>query len=89
MKKTIFGSVIIGFVLLWMLNLPACKVSDTVQIKSGAQLWGENCVRCHNIPSPADFSDPQWDLIGTHMRTRANLTAAETDKIVNFLKSAN
>ena len=89
MKNTIFGSLLIGFGLLWMVNIPACKVSNTVQVKSGAQLWGENCVRCHNIPSPSDFSDPQWELIGTHMRTRANLTADETLKIVNFLKTAN
>jgi len=57
--------------------------------KSGAQLWGENCIRCHNAPSPDTFSDQQWDVAVSHMRVRALITTEETDKIVEFLKSAN
>ena len=64
-------------------------VPEEIAAKSGAQLWGENCIRCHNIPFPADFSNTQWNLIGTHMRLRANLTAGETRKIVELLKMAN
>ncbi len=60
-----------------------------VSQKSGAQLWGENCVRCHSIPSPADYNDVDWDTIGKHMRIRANLTEDEATKIFDFLKSAN
>jgi len=57
--------------------------------KSGAQLWGENCVRCHSIPSPSAYNDTDWDTIGLHMKIRANLTSIESDKIFDFLKSAN
>ena len=57
--------------------------------KSGSQLWGENCQRCHNIRSPGEFSDAQWDLAVRHMRIRANLTAEEASKIAAFLKSSN
>jgi len=57
--------------------------------KSGAQLWGENCIRCHNTPSPASYNDTDWGTIGLHMRIRANLTDVEAKKIFEFLKSAN
>lgn len=57
--------------------------------KSGAQLWGENCIRCHNTPTPVDFNDDEWKTIGLHMQDRANLTNDETTKIVEFLSSAN
>lgn len=57
--------------------------------KSGAQLWAENCRRCHNFRSPAEFSDAQWDIVGHHMRVRANLTAAQHLAIIEFLKSGN
>jgi hypothetical protein len=60
-----------------------------VSEKQGVQLWGENCQRCHNAPSPTTFNDEQWDVISTHMEIRANLTSEETKKIVEFLKSAN
>lgn len=55
---------------------------------SGAVLWGENCSRCHGAPNAGAFSEHQWDVIGKHMRIRANLTAEETDKIVEFLKQS-
>ncbi len=57
--------------------------------KSGAQLWGEACNRCHLAPSPADYNDTDWETISLHMRVRANLTEKEITKIEAFLKSAN
>jgi len=60
-----------------------------VKAKPGVQLWGENCTRCHNAPSPADFNDVDWTTIESHMRVRANLTAEESIKIFDFLRSAN
>ena len=60
-----------------------------VQGKPGVQLWGENCMRCHSTPSPADFNDADWSTIEMHMRVRANLTANESSKIFEFIKSAN
>jgi hypothetical protein len=63
-----------------------CKVNQEIADKSGAQLWGENCRRCHNIPDPGTFSDEKWITVGMHMQTRAMLTDAERDKIVDFLK---
>lgn len=57
--------------------------------KSGAQLWGEACNRCHLAPSPADYNDTDWETISLHMRIRANLTEKEITKIEAFLKSAN
>lgn len=57
--------------------------------KGGAQLWAQNCVRCHNIRSPSIYSDAEWEVSMHHMRIRANLTAKEHSKILEFLKSAN
>ncbi len=57
--------------------------------KSGAQMWGEACNRCHLAPSPADYNDTDWETISLHMRVRANLTEKEITKIESFLKSAN
>ncbi len=57
--------------------------------KPGAMLWGENCGRCHNVRNPKSLNDSEWDVAVLHMRTRANLTADEAEKIVEFLKMAN
>ena len=57
--------------------------------KGGSQLWAENCTRCHNIRRPSSYSDAEWEVAMHHMRIRANLTAEEHSKILEFLKSAN
>ncbi len=90
MKKI---KLIIGFVVAFLITtifIQSCaSAKEVIANKSGAQLWGENCIRCHNTPSPVDFNDKQWKTIGLHMQDRANLTKDEAGKIVAFLQSAN
>ena len=65
-----------------------CVESQKIAMKTGAQLWGENCQRCHNTPPPNAFSAEQWETIGMHMQSRALLTENEKNKIVTFLQGA-
>jgi cytochrome c2 len=69
-----------------MMIMNSCTVSQKIAAKSGAQLWAENCQRCHNTPSPSTFSPEKWETVGMHMQSRALLTEKEKDKIVDFLK---
>lgn len=89
MKKLIIVFITLGIILALSANFSSCAIHPSIHLKSGAQLWGENCVRCHNVPPPDDFSDSQWVLIGNHMRMRANLTAEESNKIIEFLNTIN
>lgn len=57
--------------------------------KSGAQLWAEQCQRCHNLRSPSSYSPAQWDVAMLHMRIRANLTPEQHLKILEFLKAGS
>lgn len=68
---------------------PGTALPATDSVKGGSQLWAENCARCHNVRSPSAYSDPEWEVAMHHMRIRANLTAEEQRKILEFLKSAN
>lgn len=84
-RKSLMGIYLLGLFLFILAN--GCKESPKVAAKSGAQLWGENCQRCHNTPQPTTFSDEQWETLGMHMQTRALLTENEKKKIVAFLQS--
>ena len=57
--------------------------------KGGAELWAENCIRCHNLRSPTSYSAAQWGVVMLHMRIRAKLTPEEHKKILEFLKSGS
>ena len=72
----------------WLIGCAANQQSGEVAAgttgKSGAQLWAENCVHCHNIRSPSSLSRTQWEVAAMHMRVRANLTPEEHKKNLNF-----
>jgi cytochrome c2 len=89
MKKIVGISIIVLFVTGTSLMVGGCAPTAAISAKSGSALWGENCIRCHNAPPSADYSPAQWEVIGTHMKLRANLTEEETNKIVGYLKSVN
>lgn len=57
--------------------------------KSGAELWGNNCIRCHQIPGGSEFSDQEWESIILHMRAIAKLTKKDAEAIKKFLQASN
>ena len=65
------------------------KQTPMVTQFNGPQLWGNNCARCHNSPSPDAYSDHSWTAIVNHMQKVAGLTVSDADKILEFLKSSN
>jgi len=85
----ILGLLLIAVLFFGSTLLTGCKESAKVANKTGAQLWGENCQRCHNTPQPTTFSDEQWETLVMHMQTRALLTNRERDKITVFMQSFN
>jgi len=85
-KKLTILSLLVLMIGSMILILDSCTASQKISMKSGAQLWSENCQRCHNTPSPSTFSHEQWETIGMHMQSRALLTDVEKNKIVEFLK---
>lgn len=85
--KSILAVIAVSITITAMMN--GCAVPESIASKTGAQLWAENCNRCHNAPDPHTFSDDQWDAAVEHMHQKAILTDVEAKKIVDFLKSAN
>ena len=65
------------------------NVAPAASSESGAQLWAENCARCHNIRPPQSYSDAQWEAVVMHMRLRADLTGPEQRKITEFLQASH
>jgi mono/diheme cytochrome c family protein len=58
-------------------------------LKSGAQLWAENCITCHEVKPRSSFSPQKSDAIKRHMREEADLSPEEQEAILEFLKSGN
>ena len=58
-------------------------------IAAGAQVYGNNCARCHNARAAAEKTDIQWDIVVAHMRARANLTGGQARAVQAFLSAVN
>lgn len=69
---------------------PGPEAADPGQlIAAGAQVYGNNCARCHNARAAAEKTDVEWDLVVAHMRARANLTGAQARAVQAFLAMVN
>lgn len=85
MKKIITIAIIITIASSGLF-LNGCAPTKAITEKTGAQLWGENCNRCHSAPTADQYSKEHWEVIGEHMKSRANVTDEEMKKITTFLK---
>ncbi len=86
------GALIAAGSLMGTAAIAAEKKADTpdpMLIVKGAKAWKENCGRCHNLRSPKELTDEEWDTSVAHMRTRANLAAKDARAIRAFLQSSN
>ncbi len=55
----------------------------------GAKVYAWNCGSCHSERWPKERSDAEWEVIMTHMRVRANMTADQTEAVLRYLKENN
>jgi hypothetical protein len=83
------GITVAVFLVLTSLYTACTSAKQVTADKAGAQIWAENCIRCHSTPSPTSYNDVDWETTGLHMRLRGNLTAQETSKVIWFMQSAN
>lgn len=69
--------------------LATAQQPDPQMMARGGQLYGQTCARCHNPRPATERSDRAWITIMQHMRARANLTRADGEAILAFLKATN
>lgn len=91
--KKIYNYITVSLIILVGLVFLGCNAgkmsSGTESGKGSAQLWQENCMRCHNTRSPSTYSDREWEVAMHHMRVRADLTAEEHRRILEYLQASN
>lgn len=59
------------------------------RVAEGAQVWADNCTRCHNARPSQERTDSEWLTIVLHMRARANLTRTDADLVATFMRATN
>ncbi len=91
----IMATLLLGTVLIGCATGPTSSTSQEASAeapapaRSGAEIWGDTCNRCHNYRDPGSYSDVQWDVAMMHMRVRAKLNGADARAVLEFLQASN
>ena len=75
--------------VLTILTLLTTACATPPQKLGRAELWQQNCMRCHNLRPAESFSDSEWEIIMLQMRTHTHLPAYESKAILEFLQQSN
>jgi mono/diheme cytochrome c family protein len=67
---------------------PSAK-ADAAQFARGAVEWQQICGSCHNLRSPSELTNSEWEVAMAQMRVRAGLTGQQARDITAFLKASN
>ena len=62
--------------------------ADARPVKGRAQLWAENCQRCHNARPASWYSEREWEVAMHHMFVRGYLTRHEHDSVMEFFRAS-
>ena len=90
-KRIVFALIVAGLLVAGCMagNRPTTQPAEQASARTGAQLWSDNCSRCHWARPPQSYSDAQWQAVVHHMRLRADLTGQEQRKITEFLQASH
>lgn len=58
-----------------------------MDVQSGAELWRATCSHCHNLRGAQEYTAQQWPVIVSHMRTRAEISRSDAERIAAYLVS--
>lgn len=53
----------------------------------GQSLFENNCGKCHNLPSPTEYSKEKWGPIVKNMRIKARLTEEQGNQVYDYIAS--
>ena len=67
---------------------PEPDTRPAVARRGRAQMWAENCNRCHNARPASWYSQREWEVSMHHMQVRGYLTGDETRAITEFFRAS-
>jgi len=88
-SKSLLAIMVMLFALPFSSSILADGHTKQGDFTTGANVWRDNCGRCHNIRDARELRDDQWYSTAFHMRLRGGLTGQETRDVIAFLTASN
>lgn len=80
-------------IVITLIALLGCAANNGYRklenMTEGERLYRANCVSCHALRNPADYTDDQWAAYVAKYGEKLNLSLDKQDKILNHLQTSN
>jgi len=83
--KRLFNATSVSTLCFICILLSSAVATAAAPSPNGAEVFNNNCARCHNARSIDEFSLAEWAVIMPHMREKAHLTGRETESVLEFI----
>jgi cytochrome c2 len=68
-----------------LIDKPVMEVTPMDDVSEGSQLFETNCVRCHKLKNPSDYSAEEWKEIVPRMAVKAKIDSYTENKILEYV----
>ena len=66
-------------------NVNKVETASLAELKKGHELFQNNCGKCHKLPKPDKFTNPQWTKILEKMSPKAKLNTDQSALIYKYI----
>lgn len=68
-----------------LIDKPVMEVTPMDEVSEGSQLFETNCVRCHKLKNPSDYTAEEWKDIVPRMAVKAKIDSYTENKILEYV----
>lgn len=66
-------------------NVNKVETASLTDLQQGHDLFQNKCVKCHKLPKPDKYTNPQWTKILGKMAPKAKLNTDQSDLIYKYI----
>jgi cytochrome c2 len=66
-------------------NVNKVEPASLIELQQGHDLFQNKCGKCHKLPKPDKYSNPQWTKILLKMALKAKINSDQSDLIYKYI----
>lgn len=70
-----------------VISTTTVTLSKAEMMQKGQDIFTQRCGRCHDLPKPSEFTEPEWKPIMERMAPKAKLTPEENNWVLAYVNA--
>ena len=60
---------------------------SNIDLNDGREAYVKNCSGCHNLHSPAEHTEKEWDVLFGEMASKSKMNAKDSISVIAYLEA--